>query len=68
VILIGQGEWEGLIDWLRDRVLADHRIDADDLKGLKLVDRTAEVVQIVGAAGKRRQEQRSRQLPRRARR
>ena len=26
-ILVGDGEWTGLIDWLRSRALADHRID-----------------------------------------
>jgi uncharacterized protein (TIGR00730 family) len=49
VIMLGEGEWDGLIDWLRERALPDHRIDADDLAGLHLVDDPAEVVRLVRA-------------------
>ena len=31
VIPVGEGEWDELSDWLRERVLADRRIDSDDL-------------------------------------
>jgi hypothetical protein len=34
-ILVGNGEWTGLIDWLTARALADHRIDGDDLASLQ---------------------------------
>ncbi len=33
-ILIGDSEWDGLLDWLRTRALPDGRIDSDDLTGL----------------------------------
>src|SRR6202035_2561906 len=31
VILLGDGEWDGLLDWLRARALAQGRISASDL-------------------------------------
>jgi uncharacterized protein (TIGR00730 family) len=36
-ILVGDGEWSGLLEWLRARALADHRIDAGDLESLLLL-------------------------------
>jgi uncharacterized protein (TIGR00730 family) len=53
VIMVGKGEWDGLVDWLRERALADRRIDAGDLAGLHLVDDPAEVVRLVTAARER---------------
>jgi len=53
VVMLGEGEWDGLIDWLRERALPDHRIDAQDLAGLHLVDDPAEVVRLVDAAHER---------------
>ena len=50
LILVGEGEWDGMIDWLRSRALADHRIDARDLAGLHVAPSPAEVVEIVTAA------------------
>lgn len=47
VIMLGEGEWDGLIGWLRTQALPDHRIDADDLAGLHLVDDPGEVVRLV---------------------
>ena len=53
VILLGEGEWEGLLDWLRARALAAGRIDADDLAVLRVVREPAEVCAIVDAAYRR---------------
>ena len=50
MILVGAGEWDGLLDWLRDPVLAGRRIDRGDLAGLRLVADPDEVVKIVTAA------------------
>jgi uncharacterized protein (TIGR00730 family) len=50
LILVGEGEWDGLLDWLRDRALANRRIDAADLAYLHSVRRPTEVVEIVDAA------------------
>jgi uncharacterized protein (TIGR00730 family) len=55
-ILLGAGEWDGLIEWLRTRALADHRIDAEDLAILRLVERPAEICEIVDAAHLRQRE------------
>jgi uncharacterized protein (TIGR00730 family) len=50
VILVGEGEWTGLLDWLSARDLADHRIDADDLASMETVSTPDQVVEIVSAA------------------
>ena len=49
VILVGVGEWDGLLDWLGARALADHRIDTSDLTRLEVVGDPAEVARIVVA-------------------
>ncbi len=54
-ILVGEGEWDGLIEWLRDRALADGRIAERDLAGLRTVTNPREVVTLVTAAGARQQ-------------
>ncbi|MGH2877222.1 MAG: TIGR00730 family Rossman fold protein [Solirubrobacteraceae bacterium] len=64
VILVGDGEWKGLIDWLEDKVLADRRIDADDLAMLRVVGNPEAVVEIITSARARQREQ-ARQTPRR---
>jgi uncharacterized protein (TIGR00730 family) len=50
VILTGEGEWDGLLQWLRDRALADGRIAPTDLELLRLAGSPAEVVAIVQSA------------------
>ncbi len=50
VVLVGNGEWDGLIDWLRARALGDGRIDGRDLRLLRTVHSPREVVEIVDAA------------------
>jgi uncharacterized protein (TIGR00730 family) len=50
VILVGDGEWDGLIDWLRARALADGRIDEHDLRVLHQVGSPDDVCPIVDAA------------------
>ena len=44
VIPVGEGEWDELSDWLRERVLADRRIDSDDLAGLYVVGHPVKIV------------------------
>ncbi len=56
VILVGDGEWEGLLEWLRARALADRRIDAEDLDVLHQVSRPSEVCEIVDAARARQRD------------
>ena len=60
VILLGEGEWDGLLGWLTDRALADHRIEADDLGGLHRLSDPAHVVRLVDA-GRARQLAQARQ-------
>jgi uncharacterized protein (TIGR00730 family) len=56
VILLGGGEWDGLLEWLRDRALAERHINAEDLAVLRVVERPAEVCEIVEAAHVRQRE------------
>jgi uncharacterized protein (TIGR00730 family) len=53
VILVGDGEWDGLLDWLRTRALADGRIDAVDLDALHVISRPSEACEIVDVAQRR---------------
>jgi len=56
VILVGEGEWDGLLGWLRERALADRRIDSVDLDVLHVIRRPSEVCEIVDAAHRRQRE------------
>ncbi len=49
-IMVGGDEWSGLLRWLRERALADGRIDARDLELLSLAEDPEEVCAIVDAA------------------
>jgi uncharacterized protein (TIGR00730 family) len=57
-ILIGEGEWEGLVQWLTARAVADGRIDAVELELMQLVRRPSQVGEIVHAAYQRQREHR----------
>jgi hypothetical protein len=59
VILVGTGEWDGLLDWLRARALADGRISAADLSALHRAEDPAAVLELVNE-GHRRQRRRGR--------
>lgn len=52
-ILLGEDEWDGLIDWLRDRPLSDGRIDAHDLELLRIVGTPEQACEIVEDAYRR---------------
>jgi hypothetical protein len=60
-ILLGDGEWDGLLEWLRTRTLAERRIDAEDLAALRVVSQPSEVCGIVDEARARQREHGSRQ-------
>jgi uncharacterized protein (TIGR00730 family) len=53
VILAGENEWDGLLDWLREHALADHRIDAQDLDNLRVISDPVAVVKTVTSAAER---------------
>jgi hypothetical protein len=59
VILVGTGEWDGLLEWLRARALADGRITAADLSSLHRAEDPAAVLELVNE-GHRRQRRRGR--------
>jgi len=63
VILLGDCEWDGLLDWLRARALAQQRIDAEDLAALRVVSEPSEVREIIDAARRRLRERSGRQAP-----
>ena len=52
-VLVGDGEWDGLIDWLRSRALTDHRIVGSDLAELQVVSDPEKVASIVAEARER---------------
>jgi uncharacterized protein (TIGR00730 family) len=47
VVLVGSADWAGLIDWLRDTVLADGKISEQDLARLIVTDDVDEAVEIM---------------------
>jgi uncharacterized protein (TIGR00730 family) len=49
-ILLGDGEWDGLFEWLASRPLADHRIERIDLERIHRTSDPDTVVEIVAAA------------------
>jgi len=61
VILLGDGEWDGLLEWLRVRALAERHIEAADLAALRVVSQPSEVCEIVDSAHRRQREHSSRQ-------
>ena len=56
VILFGRDYWAGLIDWLRQSVLAANNIHADDVDSIHLVDEPEQVRDIVVEYFNRRQQ------------
>jgi uncharacterized protein (TIGR00730 family) len=56
VILVGDGGWEVLLQWLRSSALAGGRIDRSDLDVMHVVEHPADICEIVGAAQRRQRE------------
>jgi uncharacterized protein (TIGR00730 family) len=54
IVLMGTEFWEGLLDWMQTRLLADGTIDADEMGLLRVTDDPAEVVRIVQSAAHKR--------------
>jgi uncharacterized protein (TIGR00730 family) len=44
IVLVGSGYWVGLIDWMRERMLAEGKISEQDLHLLDVVDDVDEIV------------------------
>jgi uncharacterized protein (TIGR00730 family) len=53
VVLLGSEYWAGLVDWLRERMLAEGNISPADLDLLHITDSVDEVVAICSAAAER---------------
>jgi len=47
ILLVGSGFWQGLVDWLKARLVAEHMIDAQDLELFKVVNEVQEVVNAI---------------------
>jgi predicted Rossmann-fold nucleotide-binding protein len=60
LVLVGEEEWDGLVRWLRERPLADGRIDALDLELFQRVADPHEVCAVVDRARERQREVRRR--------
>jgi uncharacterized protein (TIGR00730 family) len=58
VVLLAPDEWDGLIDWLRARALAEGRITDRDLAGLHASSDPREVAEIVASARERQRRSR----------
>ena len=52
-VLVGDGEWDGLLGWLSDRALADGRIDGSDVELISIAAEPEQVCEIVDAARER---------------
>src|SRR3954452_720132 len=49
IVLVGSDYWSGLVDWIRERLLADGKIDDIDRSLIAVVDDPDEVVQMIFA-------------------
>lgn len=47
VVLVGSDYWQGLIDWIKEMVLARYCISPSDLNIFKIVDKPEDVVKII---------------------
>lgn len=47
IVLVGRSYWEGLVDWIRDTMLAEKNISAGDMDLFHLCDTAEEAVQII---------------------
>jgi uncharacterized protein (TIGR00730 family) len=50
IVLVGSGYWSGLVSWLREKVLAEGNIHAEELDLITVVDEPEEVVKIITKA------------------
>jgi uncharacterized protein (TIGR00730 family) len=50
VLLVGSDYWSGLVDWIRDPLLAEGKISPEDVELLSVVDDPARVLEVVTTA------------------
>ena len=53
VVLVGSNYWSGLVDWMRERMLAEGNISPDDLDLFKVTDEPLEVRDLLMSASHR---------------
>jgi uncharacterized protein (TIGR00730 family) len=54
IVLLGTGYWSGLLDWIRDTVLADGKISEADLDMFRVTDDVDEAVEVMVRAREER--------------
>jgi uncharacterized protein (TIGR00730 family) len=54
LILFGTGYWSGLVDWLRERALAEGNISAEDVEGIEVTDDPDRVLEVLRTVPVRR--------------
>jgi uncharacterized protein (TIGR00730 family) len=47
VILVGNEYWSGLLDWVKEKMLADDRVDHDDMAIINVMDDPEEIVSYI---------------------
>ena len=47
IILVGSDFWAGLVDWMRDKLLAEGNINKEDILLFKVIDDAEEVVDFI---------------------
>jgi predicted Rossmann-fold nucleotide-binding protein len=47
VVLVGRAYWAGLVTWIRDVMMQDQKISADDLALLRVVETAAEAIEVI---------------------
>lgn len=47
IILVGSEYWSGLIEWIKTQLLKEHRISAEDLDILQLIDEPEQIIKTV---------------------
>ena len=47
LVLAGSGYWQGLLDWIRERLVGDGKVTAAELELLALTDDPAEIVRLI---------------------
>ena len=57
VILMGSDYWSGMVEWIRDTLLAHAAISKEDVDLLRLTDDTAEAVRIIHAYARRHRDE-----------
>lgn len=47
IVLVGVAYWQGLVDWIKQRMLDEHCISEQELRLLQLVDTSEEAAQVI---------------------